>query len=136
MAVITRVELASIVPLETLVDKSDLPFAQLARLSVPKSARARDATYALFKSAWKWTAQQQIRSLVIATPAWSRPMYKDLLFRDLGPAGVFLLWYGASVEHRSMLLNDLEQTWRKAGHPLSPLWFNSHHPQLDISGEP
>ena len=129
------VELASLVPLETLLSPADRPIAQFARLSAPKSPRSRDAMFALFKSAWLWSRRQGIESIVLATPPWARPIYELLLFRDCGPDGTFQHGYGAPAQHRTMIFNaqNAEGFWRSKDHPLVDLFFDTVHPNLELA---
>jgi len=131
----TLVELARFTPLEQLVDEADLPVAQFARLSAPKSPRSREAMFALFKSAWRWTRKEGIQSIVLATPRWSKPIYETLLFRDLGERAAFRHGYGTPTQHRTMLLNaqGAEELWRSHNHPLSKLFFDTCHPALELA---
>ena len=124
--------LASYVPLNRILNDMEKPYIQFARLSAPKSARARDAMFALFKSAWRISERTGHRSIVLAAPPWAIRTYELLQFRDVGDKGEFVHSFGRPVAHRTMVLpiHDIYNFWRSHSNPLCNLFFDTEHPQL------
>jgi predicted GNAT family N-acyltransferase len=124
--------LASYVPLNRILHDIERPYVQFARLSAPRSARARDAMFALFKSAWRISERTGHKSIVLAAPPWARRTYELLQFRDVGDKGEFVHAFGRPVPHRTMVLpiHDIYNFWRSHSNPLCDLFFDNEHAQL------
>ena len=124
--------LASYVPLNRILDDIEKPYIQFARLSAPKSARARDAMFALFKSAWRIAQRTGHNSIVLAAPPWTIRTYELLQFRDAGEEGKFVHRFGRPVAHRTMVLplHDIYNFWTTHSNPLCDLFFDKENPQV------
>lgn len=116
------------------ISMEDMPFAQLARMSVVKHVRRHDAMYGLFHTAWRWILRHEINGAILATPPWAQPIYAALMFRQLQPPVRFFHGYGASAAHEVMAINarGLQRLWESAQHPLCDIWFNRIHPNTDL----
>lgn len=132
---VAELELARFVPLDSLLGSLGKPAIQGARLSVIKHARAMDAMIALFKAVWLWCRKENIKSIVMASPPWVKPLYDFLLFEDLGPRGHFQHAFLANTPHISMGMpvNRPVSGWMAVQHPLSSLFNEFVHPGLDFS---
>jgi hypothetical protein len=129
---VSSLELARFVPLDTLLNAQHQPAAQLARLSVIKRAQGADAMFALFKAAWLWCRREQLRSIVIATPPWSKHIYNFMCFEELGADGQFHHGFAGGAIHTSMVLPvpRAEAIWRRGLNPLCEQFFDMAHPAL------
>lgn len=127
-------ELERFVPLVELVTPDDLPATQFGRLSVIKAPGSPIVMYGLFKAAWRWGFRENIRSIVITTPPWSKPIYDAMFFAALGPRGEFLHQYAGGAPHVTMTLPvfGAEKIWRVGGSPLCQQIFDTDHPHLEI----
>lgn len=125
-------DLASYVRLNRILDDIEKPYVQFARLSAPKCARARDAMFALFKSAWRIAERSGHNSIVLAAPPWTIRIYEMLQFRDVGDEGVFVHSFGRPVPHRTMVLpiHDIYNFWRTNANPLCDLFFDNEQPPI------
>lgn len=132
---VSTLELASHVPLDDLLAPEDKPAAQFSRLSVVKGPESTNVMFALFKSAWRWCLAEQIPSIVIATPPWSKPIYDFMFFDDLGPEGHFSHEYAAGTLHVTMRLPAIraENIWRTGVCPLCDQFIDISHPALDLN---
>ena len=130
----TPLELRKFVPLDDLLRPSDRPVAQFARLSVVKSPQAVDAMFALFKAAWLWCRAEDLQTILIATPSWSKPVYDFLLCEHLGPRGEFSHHYAGGARHVVMKLpvQRAETIWRSGQHPLCGAFLDTQHPGLAL----
>lgn len=129
-----RLELEQYVPLHELVGQNELPATQFARLSVLKSPASPAVMYGLFKAAWRWALQENIRSLLLTTPPWSKHLYEAMCFDSLGPRGEFIHSYAGGVLHATMRLpvEDAEKIWRATLSPLCTQMFDVQHPKLEL----
>jgi hypothetical protein len=127
-------ELGKFVPIDALLQPADKPVAQFSRLSVAKSPNATAAMFGLFKAAWRWCLAEEIATIVIATPPWSRLIYDFLLFEPLGPEGEFRHAFAGGAPHVVMKSSvpTVEAHWRAAHHPLWNQICNIRHPNLYI----
>jgi len=125
-------ELSHLVRLEPLLGAIELPAAQFSRLTALKRPGSANVMFGLFKAAWFWCLAEGLRSIVIATPRWSRPIYDFMLFEDLGPEGRFAHPVLAGVEHACMKLpvQGAERLWRAGGQPLCEQFFDTEHAAL------
>lgn len=130
----STLELTRFVDLSGLLQPDDWPAVQFARLSVIKAPQATAVMVGLLKAAWRWTFSESIRSIVIGSPPWARPLHSSLLFTSLGPRGEFAHEFAGGAHHVTMKLPvlDAEAIWRSAGHPLCRQLFDTDHPQLEI----
>ena len=128
----THLELSRFVPVDSLLDQDDLPPTQFSRLSVMKCQRATDAMFALFKAGLYWCYREQLRSIVIASPPWARPIYDFMFFDSLGPRGEFAHTLAGGAPHVTMRLHVpcVERIWRKHKSPLCAQFFDTHHGDL------
>lgn len=132
---VSTLELARFIPLHSLLRSDHMPAIQGARLSVIKKPEATDAMLALFKSVWQWCVREHIRSILIASPPWARPVYDFLMFEDLGPQGCFehrLLGHTPHVSMR-MPVDKPRSAWSSALHPLYAQYNDTHHPALMLA---
>jgi hypothetical protein len=129
-----RLELASFVALDALIPADELPAVQFARLSVIRGSQATEAMFGLFKSAWSWCYREKLRTIVIATPRWSKPIYDFMLFENLGPNGEFEHALAGGARHVTMKLPvvELEALWRPRKWPLCTVFFENQHPNLSF----
>jgi hypothetical protein len=127
-------ELRKFVPIDALLTSTDRPAAQFARLSVVKSMQATEAMFGLFKAAWSWCRDEGLRSIVIATPPWSKPIYDFMFFEHLGPDGEFAHEFAGGANHVVMKLpvQAAETIWRRGQSPLCKEFFDTAHPQLSL----
>lgn len=132
---ISELELGRFVPLDDLLRPEDRPAAQFARLSVVKAPESTNVMFALFKSAWRWCLAEQIPSIVIATPPWSKPIYDFMFFDDLGKAGYFSHQYAAGALHVTMRLSAIkaEEILRAGDCPVCEQFFDVDHPALALN---
>lgn len=131
---VAELELGRFVPLGTLLAADQRPAAQFARLSVIKAHQSTDAMFGLFKAAWRWCLGEKLKSIVIATPPWSRPVYDFMFFEEMGRDGQFDHKFAGGTLHVSMRLpvQDAEDIWRTGLHPLSEHFIDRIHPSLII----
>ena len=129
-----NVELAKFVPLEELLEPSERPYVQFARLTARKEPGRVDVMFGLFKAAWRWCLAEGLETIVIATPPWSKPIYDFMHFEDRGPVGRFRHRLAGNAEHVTMTLpvQGCETLWRSRRQPLSRLFFDVEHPGLVI----
>ena len=129
---VSELELASRVPLDTILSAAQMPAAQFSRLSVSKHPDGYEAMFALFKAAWRWCFLNGLESIVIASPPWARPIYDFMCFDDLGPAGRFTHELAGNAEHVSMRLDaqHAEAIWRSHGQPLCTVFCDIAHPRI------
>jgi hypothetical protein len=130
----SKLELASFVALEALISPDELPAAQFARLSVNRGSQATEAMFGLFKAAWSWCYGERLRTVVIATPRWSKPIYDFMLFEHLGPKGEFEHALAGGARHVTMKLPivNLQALWRPRDCPLCTVFFDEQHPNLSF----
>lgn len=127
-------ELRNFVPLDDLLCLAERPVAQFARLSVLRSPHSVDAMFALFKAAWLWCRAADLKTIVIATPSWSKPVYDFLFCEQLGPDSEFCHHYAGGARHTVMKLpvHGAEAMWRAGNHPLTAAFLDQSHPELAV----
>jgi hypothetical protein len=131
---IAPLELRKFVPLDSLLQLADQPAAQFARLSVVKTPQATEAMFGLFKAAWRWCYIENIQTIVIATPLWSKLIYDFMFFEHLGRNGEFVHELAGGAQHVVMKLpvQTAESVWRAGQHPLYTEFVDTVHPNLSI----
>lgn len=125
-------ELSEHLPLDVLLKPQERPAAQFARLAALRHAESLDVMFGLFKAAWRWCLGQQMRSIVIATPPWTRPIYDHLCFSECVRDFSFLHPMSTRAPHAVMTLSvgGAEATWRRLHRPLVSQFFETDHPAL------
>ena len=131
---IGSLELQRFVDVETLISHEDKPVAQFSRLTASKGEQSVSAMFGLFKAGWLWCMKEQLKSIVIATPHWSKPIYDFMLFNDLGPLGRFKHQFAGDSEHVTMKLpvQEAEYIWRRGGQPLCAQFTEIEHADLVV----
>jgi hypothetical protein len=130
----SALELTKFVNVDALVSDDDRPLVQFSRLSVEKHPCAISVMFGLFKSAWLWSFNNALQSIVISTPPWAKAIYEFMAFRDYGDAGAFTHPLLPQIVHSTMLLpvQNAEKVWRAAGQPLCRQLFEERHPRLEF----
>lgn len=131
---VRALELGSCVDLVAYESLIATPLTQFSRLSVVKAPRRYDAMFGLFKAAWRWAYAEGLRSIVIGTPRWSKPIYTFMCFQSLGDAARFAHPLAPAATHETMTLpvREAEHLWRQANQPLCEQFFDIWHPRLHI----
>lgn len=131
---ICPLELGDRINLAGLLHDRELPCAQIARLTAAKAAGSVDVMFGMFKAVWRWCLAVELRTIVIATPAWSRPIYEFMFFTDRGATGRFRHELAGGAEHATMTLSvsNAESIWRSGDHPLSTQFFDIEHDDLRV----
>lgn len=113
-------ELHRFVELSSILPFTERPAVQISRLSAMRGPRSGAVVLALFAAAWGWCLAEGIKSMVVAIPRRSRPLYDYLQFTDLGPAGRFRHAFSGSLPHMTMRLavHEVEAQMREGKHPL------------------
>ena len=134
----TALDLATRVRLDSILSPAHWPAVQFSRLCVSKHAEGYEAMFSLFKAAWRWSFVNGLRSILIASPPWARPIYDFMCFDELGPAGRFLHELAGGAEHVTMRLDvqGAESIWRAHGQPLCTTFFDVEHPNICASARP
>ncbi|MGH9512511.1 MAG: hypothetical protein ACRD2U_10295 [Terriglobales bacterium] len=131
---VADLELERFVSVDSLLTHEQKPAMQCARLSVIKSSQSANVMFAVFKSAWLWCLREEMRSIIIATPQWSKHVYDYMLFADFGAKGCFLHDFAGGAPHVSMQMPvaKAEEIWRAENNPLCEQFFDIRHPALDF----
>lgn len=126
-------ELRRFIDIDTVLSPEERPAAQFGRLSVLRSPENIHVMFAIFKTAWHWCAAEGLRTIIIASPSWSKPIYDFMHFDSAGAAGRFAHHYAGGAVHETMKLpiHALEARWRSRDMPLSDQYFAMHHPMLE-----
>lgn len=132
---VSELEISRFIPLGSLLTPDQIPAIQGARLSVIKKAESTDAMLALFKSVWQWCLRENIKSILIASPPWAKPVYDFLMFEDLGPHGHFEHFFLDNTPHISMRMpvDKPVFVWPAVQHPLYVQYNEIVHPRLDLA---
>jgi hypothetical protein len=100
----------------------------------PKSSVVRSA---LFKAFYTYCMQQGVDWMMATGRRPLDRMYDGLMFTDVGSAGKFYpMTFTGGVPHRVMSLapRQVQSLWTGANHSLTSFFFETHHPDIDMSG--
>ncbi len=108
------------------------PAVQFGRLSVLQSRDSIYVMFAMFKTAWKWSFDNALETIIIASPSWSQSIYEFMSFGSAGEKGQFQHEFAGGTRHVTMKLpiQTLEPKWRSLGQLLSDAFFGDKHPLL------
>lgn len=128
-------------PLEAAVDIQSAfngeRLVEATRLCVELGGSASLVRNALFKAFFLYAEQQQIDWLVAGGRRPVDRIYDRLLFTDILEPGVYYpLPYAANVPHRVMRMKvaQVQPLWAKHEHSLYEFFFDTFHPDIDLSG--
>ncbi len=125
-------ELRRFVDPEVVLEAAERPASQFGRLSVLRSVENTHVMFGVFQCAWHWCFREGIKTIVIASPSWSKSIYDFMHFQSAGETGRFLHHFAGDAPHETMKLpvQTAEPLWRDHGHPLSDQFFCKQYPQI------
>lgn len=113
--------------------------AEVTRLGVNEGRIGRIVKIALIKACFQYCEQNDIEWALAAGRAPIDRQYEHLLFSDIFPeVGYIPLQHAGNLPHRIMAF-EIESgyaRWHKAAHPLLNFFCHTHHPDINIQGEP
>ena len=110
--------------------------AEATRLAVTLDRAGQLVKTVLFKAYFQYCQAQGVEWLVIAGRAPVDRQYDRLLFSDVFPnMGYIPLRHAGNIPHRIMCFNvdEAEQLWRIAKHPLYDFICKTSHPDIELS---
>ena len=109
--------------------------AEATRLGVELGRTGRVVKTTLFKAYYLYCVEASIDWMVIAARSPLDRQYEALLFQDLYPGQFIALRHANNMPHRVLALEvkSVEPSWREANHALYNFFFNTYHPDLDLS---
>ena len=107
------------------------------RLCVKGNTGSSIVRAALFKAFYSYCMAQGVDQMMATGRRPLDRMYDGLMFTDVGETGKFYpMAFTGGVPHRVMsLVPELVRTlWTGANHSLTGFFFETHHPDIDLSG--
>jgi hypothetical protein len=109
---------------------------EATRLAVDTGPAARMVKVALIKASVMYCQENKVEwSVAAGRPPIDRH-YEQMMFEDVfGHGHVVPLRHAGNIPHRVMAndMTTLHARWTKANHPLLDFFFNTRHPDIDIS---
>lgn len=110
--------------------------AEVTRLAVAQHAESRLVKTVLLKAAFYWCEAQGVRYVLVTARAPLDRQYARLMFRDVDPEKGFVpLAHVFGLPHRVMVCDIARARIDGAGHPLYDFWFNTDHPDIDLTSQ-
>lgn len=109
---------------------------EVTRLAITEGKAGRLVKSIMMKAMYHHWIDHQIDYVIAAGRAPIDRQYEQLLFADLFPDQGFIpLQHAANISHRVMILcvDTLKQRCTNVGHPLHQLFFNTVHPDINIT---
>ncbi|QJC57385.1 hypothetical protein HC248_02710 [Polaromonas vacuolata] len=107
------------------------------RLCIQSGLSASLVRASLLKAQFKYCEENSVESMVATGRKPVDRMYDGLHFLDIAEQNVFYaMEHVGGLLHRAMYLPMLtgEETWRLNKHPLHKFFFETDHPDIDITG--
>lgn len=137
----THANVSSVLPLQTSLQ---LPvrfrgsrMVETTRLCIKGNPNASAVRSALFKALHLYCLAQKVDWMMAAGRRPVDRIYDGLLFQDVGEPKMFYpMAHASGVPHRVMSLAPLavEPLWGACRHPLYHFFFETSHPDIDLSG--
>lgn len=116
---------------------ADNRMVESTRLCVKGATGSSIVRAALFKAFYTYCMAQEADQMMATGRRPLDRIYDGLMFSDVGESGLFYpMTFTGGVPHRVMSLAPrLVQTlWTGANHSLTGFFFETHHPDIDLSG--
>lgn len=109
--------------------------AEATRLGIDVGRTGRLVKTTLFKAFFFYCVEANIDWMVIGARSPLDRMYDALLFQDLFPGQYIPMRHFNNIPHRVLILEiaTLKERWAGANHPLYDFFFQTQHPDLDLS---
>ena len=110
--------------------------AEATRLGIAPDRTGRLAKLIMFKAMFMWCAEHGVDWMVIAARSPLDRQYEALMFEDVFPGvGFQPMRHAGNIPHRvfSHEMASGQRRWAEAEHPLYDMFFNTEHPDIDIS---
>jgi hypothetical protein len=109
--------------------------AEATRLGIDLGRTGRLVKTTLFKAFFLYCVEANIDWMVIGARSPLDRMYEALLFQDVFPGQYIPMRHFNNIPHRVLALEVgmVEQRWGSANHPLYNFFFETQHPDLDLS---
>jgi hypothetical protein len=109
--------------------------AEATRLGIDLGRTGRLVKTTLFKAFFLYCVAADIEWMVIGARSPLDRMYEALLFQDLFPGQYIPMRHFNNIPHRVLALEVgmVEENWAAANHPLYKFFFETQHPDLDLS---
>lgn len=109
--------------------------AEATRLGIDLGRTGRLVKTTLFKAFFLYCVEANIEWMVIGARSPLDRMYEALLFQDLFPGQSIPMPHFNNIPHRVLALEVgmVEERWDSANHPLYNFFFQTTHPDLDLS---
>lgn len=110
---------------------------EATRLCVKGNPHSSLVRSALFKALHSYCLEQDVDAMMATGRRPVDRIYDGLHFSDVGEAGVFYpMTFTGGVPHRVMHLSPraAQSLWHAAQHALYGFVFETHHPDIDLSG--
>ena len=129
---VSELQLARLIPLDAVLTPGQMPVVEFGRFGVVSASRGADAMAALFKAAWVWCLECEVRNILVAAPEWLKPLCEALTFENPGKPEALPDIYCGGIWYSAMILppSRLIDTWGKAHHPLADQFLRTAHPAL------
>lgn len=112
---------------------------EATRLAVTQAAVGRTVKAMMMKAMFLYCEANGVDCIIAAGRHPMDRFYDWLLFEDVFPGGEFIpMAHAGMIPHR-VLACDVVATkhkWVEAGHPWYPLFFEIHHPDIDLGTAP
>ena len=115
-----KIELDDFLDVDTLLDENEKPCAEATRFTIRKHPKGIIIKILLWRACFKFCQSRNIRSMLISSRPIIAKNYTYLLFKDVGPRGVYRHNHLKNKKHHTYKLNfsQARDLWIKLKHPL------------------
>lgn len=137
----THANVSDVLPLQTSLQLPErfrgARMVETTRLCIKGNLNASAVRSALFKALHLYCLAQKVDWMMAAGRRPVDRIYDGLLFQDVGEPRMFYpMAHAGGLPHRVMCLapTDVEPLWGACRHPLYHFFFETSHPDIDLSG--